>query len=105
MPEQKISLTEDETFHPEICAVGMEPVSGYILLEKYVERRDGETWNQESWQALSSLPVEVIQITGDEGSGLVNHVKKGLKVHHSPDLFHVPYEISKCASAALSSKN
>jgi len=104
MPVKKISIAEDETFHPKICAVGMEPVSGYIFLEKYVERRDGETWNQETENALSDLPVEVIQVTSDEGSGLINHVKKGLKVHHSPDLFHVPHEISKGTSAALSSK-
>ena len=104
MPEKKISLAEDETFHPKICAVGMEPVSGYIFLEKYVERRDGETWNQETKEALTGLPVEVIQVTSDEGSGLINHVKKGLKAHHSPDLFHVPHEISKGTSVALSSK-
>ena len=104
MPKKKISLAEDETFHPEISAVGTEPVSGYIFLEKYVERRDGVTWNQEIRNALSDLPVEVIQVTGDEGGGQINHVKKGLKAHHSPDLFHIPYEISKGASAALSSK-
>jgi len=104
MSNKKISLTEDETFHPKICAVGMEPVSGYIFLEKYVERRDGETWNQETKQALSGLPVEVIQVTSDEGAGLINHVEKGLEVHHSPDLFHVPHEISKGTSVALSSK-
>ncbi len=39
MPKKKISLTEDETFHPEICVVGMEPNSGFIFLEKYVEGR------------------------------------------------------------------
>jgi hypothetical protein len=104
MPKKKISLAEDETFHPKICAVGMEPVSGYIFLEKYVERRDGETWNQETKEALTGLPVEVIQVTSDEGGGLINHVKKGLKAHHSPDLFHVPHEISKGTSVALSSK-
>ncbi len=104
MPVKKISLAEDETFHPKISAVGTEPVSGYIFLEKYVERRDGVTWNQETENALSDLPVEVIQVTGDEGGGQINHVKKGLKAHHSPDLFHVPHEIGKGASIALSSK-
>ncbi len=46
----------------------------------------------------------MIQVTGDEGGGQINHVKKGLKAHHSPDIFHVSHEIGKGASAALSSK-
>ena len=32
MPAKKISLAEDETFHPQICAVSMEPVSNFIFL-------------------------------------------------------------------------
>jgi len=62
------------------------------------------TWNQETKQALSGLPVEVIQVAGDEGSGLINHIEKGLKVHYSPDLSHVPHEISKGTSVALTSE-
>ncbi len=103
MPQKKITICEDETFHPEICLVGIEPKSNFIFLEKYVSNRDGKTWNQEIIQALSGLPVQVIQVTSDEGRGLINHVTKGLKVHHSPDIFHVPYEISKGTSGALCS--
>ena len=32
MPAKKISLAEDETFHPQICAVSMEPVSNFIIV-------------------------------------------------------------------------
>ena len=104
MPKKKISLTEDETFHPKICIVGMDPDSGFIFLEKYVERRDSETWNQETRNALSGLPVEVIQVASDEARALINHVEKGLNANHSPDLFHVTQEVSKGTSVALSSK-
>jgi hypothetical protein len=29
-----ITVCEDETFHPEICLMGLEPVSNFILLER-----------------------------------------------------------------------
>lgn len=60
MPPKKITLCEDETFHPEICLVAMEPVSNFILVETYAPHRDGETWTEQTKQALRGLPVEVI---------------------------------------------
>ena len=72
-------MAEDETFHPQICVVAIEPVSNYILVEKYVKHRDGKTWNDVVSQALNDLPVEVIQVTSDEGRGLINHTIKGPK--------------------------
>ena len=77
MPAKKISLAEDETFHPQICIVCMESVSNFIFVEKYVENRDGATWNQVVSQALKDLPVQVIQVSSDEGRGLINHTIKG----------------------------
>jgi hypothetical protein len=103
MPAKKISLAEDETFHPQICAVSMEPISNFIVVEKYVENREGETWNRVVLQALRDLPVEVIQVASDEGRGLINHTIKGLNAHHSSDCFHVPHEIGKGTSGALAS--
>lgn len=104
MPSKAITLLEDETFHPEICLVAIEAVSNYIILEKYVEKRDGETWNKSVKEALAGLPVEVIQVTSDEGSGLLNHVKNELKVHHSSDLFHVTQEVGRGTSGPLASE-
>jgi len=103
MPAKKISLAEDETFHPQICAVSMEPISNFIVVEKYVENREGETWNRVVLQALRDLPVEVIQVASDEGRGLINHTIKGLNAHHSSDCFHVPHEIGKGTSGTLAS--
>ena len=101
MPKKRITLCEDETFHPEVCLVGIEPVSNFILLEKYAGDRTAETWNKAVAESLAGLPVEVIQSTGDEAKGLISHATGGLNAHHSSDLFHVQYEISKGTSAAL----
>ena len=102
MPAKKITLCEDETFHPQICVVAIDGVSNYIILEKYVENRSGQTWNNAVTHALTGLPkVEVIQVTSDEAKGLLNHTSKGLGAHHSPDLFHVPHEITKGTSGVL----
>jgi transcriptional regulator with XRE-family HTH domain len=103
MPSKKISLAEDETFHPQTCAVSMDPVSNYIVVEKYVENREGATWNKIVLQALKGLPIEVIQVTSDEARGLINHTIKGLNARHSSDLFHVLHEIGKGTSGALAS--
>ncbi len=101
MPAKTISVCEDETFHPEVCLVAMEPVSNFILVEKYAANRDAATWNGALREALSGLPVQVLQSSSDEGKGLLCHVQKGLQVHHSPDLFHVSYEITKGTAGAL----
>ena len=39
MPVKIITLCEDETFHPEICLVAIEPVSNFILVERYAINR------------------------------------------------------------------
>jgi len=103
MPKKRITLCEDETFHPQVCLVGIEPVSNFIVLEKYADDRSGKTWNEAVAKGLENLPVQVVQSTSDEGKGLINHTISGLKAHHSPDLFHVLYEISKGTSVALGS--
>ncbi|MBV5331257.1 helix-turn-helix domain-containing protein [bacterium] len=34
MPTQELTACEDETFHPDVCLVAIEPVSNFILLEQ-----------------------------------------------------------------------
>jgi hypothetical protein len=101
MPAKRITVCEDETFHPEICLVAIEPVSNFILLEQYADGRDAATWNAALAEALRELPVRVIQSTSDEGKGLLAHVRAGLGAHHSPDVFHVQQELSRATSVAL----
>ncbi len=95
MPEKWITLCEDETFHPDICMVAVEPVSNFIILEEYVESRDGETWNRVVGKALESMPVKVVQVGGDEAKGIVNHTEKGLGAN--PALTHL-YFFQSCSA-------
>jgi hypothetical protein len=104
MPPRKITLCEDETFHPAICLVAIEPVSNFILLEKYAEDRSAATWSKAVNEALYDLPVEVIQGTSDEAKGILRHIEKELGAHHSPDVFHVQHELVKATSGALAAK-
>ncbi len=104
MPKKKITLCQDETFHPEICLVAIEPVSNFIVLEEYSEKRDAASWSKAMSAALDDLPVEVIQSTSDEGTGLVKYVEKELGAHHSSDLFHGQQEITRGTSAPFRAK-
>jgi transcriptional regulator with XRE-family HTH domain len=104
MEQKEITVCQDETFHPETCLVAIEPVSNFILLEKYSESRKSEDWTASMKEALEGLPVEIVQSVSDEGSGILHHVKKELGAHHSPDVFHVQHEIVKGTSAALAAK-
>jgi hypothetical protein len=104
MEPKEITVCQDETFHPQICLVAIEPVSDFILLEQYRPQRDTTTWNNSMDQALATLPVTVIQCTSDEAKALVTHAHTHLGAHHSPDIFHVQQEVSQATSFALSSQ-
>lgn len=104
MVPKTITLCEDETFHPETCLVAIEPLSNFILVEKYADDRKTETWDKAVEKAVNKLSVKIVQIVSDQGRSLVCHALKSLKVHHSPDCFHVIYEIGKGTSAALASQ-
>lgn len=99
-----ITVCEDETFHPEICLVAIEPVSNFIVLEKYAADRKAQTWTAALHESLVDLPVKVIQGTSDEGRGICHHVEHELGAHHSPDLFHVQQAASQAISAPLAAQ-
>ena len=103
MPAKAITVCEDETFHPKTCLVAIEPASNFILLERYVERRDAQTWNATLHEALQGLPVQVLQSTSDQGRALLRHTQD-LQAHHSPDLFHPQYDLSKATALALAQR-
>jgi len=93
MVKQEITACLDETFHPEVCLVGIEPASNFILLETYSERRDAESWQSSLNAALTGLPVTIRQVTSDAASGLLRYAQEMLGVPHSPDLFHIQREL------------
>ena len=104
MRPKRITLVEDETFHPQPLLVAMEAVSGFLVLESYAPTRDAACWNDHVVRALEGLPVDVIQVTSDEGKELVAHVTQGLGAHHAPDLFHVQHELTKATAAPLATR-
>ena len=101
MEPRSIALCEDETFHPAICLVGIEPLSNFIVLERYAPERSAASWTEALQSALGELPVEVIEVTSDAAKGLCRHVKTDLGAHSSPDLFHVQHEVAKAMSLNL----
>jgi Family of unknown function (DUF6399) len=101
MPHRKITLCEDETFHPEVCLVAIEPVSNYLILEVYADNRDASTWNAAISEALKPFSVTVIQCCSDLAPALISHAVVFLGIHHSPDLFHVQHDTCKATSAPL----
>lgn len=102
MKPKNITICQDESFFPETCLVSIEPASDYIILEEFAEKRDAQTWNEAMGRSLAGLPVTVLQSTSDEAKGIKCHADS-LGAHHSPDIFHVQYEISKGTSPTLSS--
>src|SRR5438128_8420217 len=104
MPAQDITLAKDETFTGGLCLVAIDPKSNYILLEQAAPARDQDTWQKLMEQALVGLNCRVIQSTSDEAPGLLAYVEHHLGAHHSPDLFHVQYELSKAISAPMAVK-
>src|SRR5258708_14842096 len=91
-PQREISLVLDETFHPQICLVAIEPVATYLVLEQYAPQRDADTWKQCLDERLTSWSVHVCQVTSDEAKALITLAEERLGAHHSPDLFHVQHD-------------
>lgn len=101
MKPRRITILEDETFHPRICLVAMEAASGFIFLEAYADARDSDTWKRELNNALGNLPIEIVQVTSDEAKALIKHAEKEIGANHCPDLFHVVQELFRGTSLAM----
>jgi len=101
MPPRQISVCEDETFHPAICLVALEPVSNFILLEQYAQDRTAATWTQALAAACAGLPLTLVHGTSDEATALRRHIERDHQAHHSPDLFHLQHEVAKATGLSL----
>jgi hypothetical protein len=89
MSPKAITVVPDEHFHSgKPCLVGLEPVSGFLLVECYRDRRDADTWTEALLEGTRGMPVEVVQLTSDLARALLCCAEKGLQAAHSPDLFH-----------------
>ena len=101
MAPRAMTVCEDETFHPAICLVALEPVSGFIVLEQYAKDRTAATWTQALRDACAGLPITIVQGTADEATALRRHIEGDYAAHHSPDLFHLQHEVAKATGLAL----
>ena len=101
MVPKDITACQDETFHPQVCLVAIEPASNFLLLERYVPQRDQHTWDEAMKQALEGLPVKVVQTVGDQAKALVAHAQHGLGVPKGPDLFHLEHDLCRALAPAL----
>jgi Family of unknown function (DUF6399) len=89
MKPKTITVIPDEHFHSgKPCLVGLEPVSGFLLVECYRDHRDADTWTEAIQEGIRGMSVEVTQLTSDLARALVCCAEKGLHAAHSPDLFH-----------------
>jgi hypothetical protein len=96
MKPRTITLVLDEHFHSgKPCLVGQEPTAGFIVVERYSDRRDADTWKEALEGGTRGMPVEVIQLTSDEARALICLAEKGLQAAHSPDLFHGQHDMLK----------
>jgi|tagenome__1003787_1003787.scaffolds.fasta_scaffold20844774_1 hypothetical protein len=96
MKPKAITVVADEHFHSgKPCLVGLEPLSGFLLVECYRDRRDADTWKEAIQEGTAGMPVEVIQITSDLARALLCCAEKGFQVAHSPDLFHGQRDLLK----------
>ena len=75
-----------------------------ILAEQYVQRRDAQAWDAVMDEALTALPVRIVQSTTDQGRALLKHGRDSLHAHHSPDLFHVLRDLHKATSRPLAKR-
>jgi hypothetical protein len=95
MLHRAIALTPDENFHGQHpCLVAIEPVSNFILVEAYAERRDGQTWAGLVTQATQDLPAPVVAVTGDQAKGIIACAGH-LQAQYTPELFHGQRDLAR----------
>ncbi len=96
MAPKDIVLCPDENFHgPHVCLVAIEPVSNFIVVETYRDRRDSTTWAVAIDEGLRGLPVHLVGLTSDQASGLVCCAGKEFQISHHPDLLHLQRDLAK----------
>jgi hypothetical protein len=102
MPAKDIAVCLDENFHgPHICLVGIEPVSGFILVETYADSRDSATWATAIDAGLEGLAVNCVLFTGDQATGLVRCARVEFRLAYQPDLFHLQRDLARPILAPL----
>jgi len=101
MPHRKVALCADETFPTGgLCLVAIEPVSNFILLESYEEKRDVDTWNRVIDDGIDGLNLTIESLSTDQAAAL-KKLARDREAARSPDLFHVQHDVNKACVLPL----
>ena len=102
MPLKEMTAAIDENFMLQnMTLILMDPDSGFILAEQQEDKRDAETWMKVSQAATNGLNVKIVQVTGDEASGIIKFTTELLGAQKVSDLFHVQQDITKGLTSVL----
>ena len=105
MSRKEMTAAVDENFMLQnMTLILMDPDSGFILTEQQEEKRDAATWMKVSRAATSGLNVKIVQVTGDEASGIIKFTTELLGAQKVSDLFHVQQEITRGLTSVLARK-
>ena len=99
MPHRELTLLLDETWKRLMILVAMDAPSGFLLLEKHSESRDGNAWNEAMKATFKHLKVRVLQVVADEARGISNYVRGLLCAHRASDLFHGLHDLGAAVGA------
>lgn len=97
-----VNLVADEMWLAgTMLLVALDPVSGWIGVQKIALQRDGDTWTQEVQDAFKGMSLTIRTVGADCAKGLIHMAISGLGVPHSADLFHGQYELTGAYSRRL----
>ncbi len=86
---QVVNLVADEMWLAgTMVLVALDPVSGWICVQKTALKRDGATWTREVQHARRGMSITIRTVGADCAKGLIHMALTGLGVSHSADLFH-----------------
>lgn len=103
LQERVVNLVADEMWLAgTMVLVALDPVSGWIGVQKTALKRDGETWTGEVRDAFKGMSLTIRTVGADCAKGLIHMALSGLGVTHSADLFHGQYELSGAYGRRLS---
>lgn len=101
LDERPYVFAVDETFFPDICLVGIEARSGFIITETFAEDRSAATWSDAWKQSTADFPrLNAVGIASDGAKGILAFADM-LGAFHSPDLFHVEHDYCKALNFKL----
>jgi hypothetical protein len=64
--QKKMTVSQEETFHPGTCRGAIESVSHFILVETYSSGKKAQEWTFSMNMAIRQLPIEGAESSRDD---------------------------------------